>query len=297
MTPLRKRMLEELQRRNYAQVTIDHYIQIVEDFARYFGRRPDQLGARQLREYQVHLFRDRKLSSRTVRQHVAALRFFFVKMLNRPYMIEHIPFPKETRRLPEILTPEEVTRLIDAASNLFHRAMLMILYGTGMRRIELARLKVRDIDSQRMVIRIRQGKGGRDRDVPLSEKLLETLREYWHWMKPKTFLFPGMVDNWRADVPLSPKVIWLACREAATRAGLQKKISPHCLRHSYATHLLDAGADLYTIQRLLGHADLRHTLVYLQLSERHLRAAPIPIDALTLSDPSQVKRSRKLIKK
>ena len=197
---------------------------------------------------------------------MAALRFFFVKMLRRPYMIEHIPFPKETRRLPEILTPEEVARLIEAASNLFHRAMLMTLYATGMRRIELARLKVRDIDSQRMVIRIRQGKGGRDRDVPLSEKLLETLREYWRWMKPKTYLFPGMVDNRRADVPLSPKVIWIACREAATRSGVQKKISPHCLRHSYATHLLDAGADLYTTQRLLGHADLRHTLVYLQLS-------------------------------
>jgi site-specific recombinase XerD len=116
-------------------------------------------------------------------------------------------------------------------------------------------------------------------------------------MKPKTYLFPGTVNNWRADVPLTSKVVWFACRDAATRAGLQKKVSPHCLRHSYATHLLDAGADLYTIQRLLGHADLRHTLVYLQLSERHLRAAPIPIDALTLSDLSQVKRSRKLIKK
>jgi len=297
MTPLRKRMLEELQRRNYSQLTIDHYIQVVEDFARYFGQRPDQLGARDLREYQVHLFRDRKLSSRTVRQYVAALRFFFVKMLKRPYMIEHIPFPKETRRLPEILTPEEVVRLIEAASNLMHRAMLMTLYGTGVRRNELIRLKVRDIDSQRMVIHIRQGKGSRDRDMPLSEKLLETLREYWRWMKPKTYLFPGMVNGWRADVPLTSKVVWDACREAATRAGLQKKVAPHCLRHSYATHLLDAGADLYTIQRLLGHADLRHTLVYLQLSERHLRAAPIPIDALTLSDPSQVKRSRRLIKK
>jgi integrase/recombinase XerD len=297
MTPLRKRMLEELQRRNYSQLTIDHYIQVVEDFAKHFGQRPDQLGARHLREYQVHLFRDRKLSSRTVRQYVAALRFFFVKMLKRPYMIEHIPFPKETRRLPEILTPEEVVRLIDASRNLMHRAMLMTLYGTGMRRNELIRLKVRDIDSQRMVIHIRQGKGSRDRDVPLSEKLLETLREYWRWMKPKTYLFPGTVNNWRADVPLTSKVVWDACREAAARAGLQKKVAPHCLRHSYATHLLDAGVDLYTIQRLLGHADLRHTLVYLQLSERHLRAAPIPIDALTLSDPSQVRRSRKLIKK
>src|SRR5215471_9022838 len=297
MTPLRKRMLEELQRRNYAQVTIDHYIEIVEDFANHFRRRPDQLGATQLREYQVHLLRQRKLSPRTVRQYVAALRFFFVKMLKRRYMIEHIPFPKETRRLPEILTAEEVVRLIEAASNLMHRAMLMTLYGTGVRRNELIRLKVRDIDSQRMVIHIRQGKGSRDRDMPLSEKLLETLREYWRWMKPKTYLFPGMVNGWRADVPLTSKVVWDACREAATRAGLQKKVAPHCLRHSYATHLLDAGADLYTIQRLLGHADLRHTLVYLHLSERYLRAAPIPIDALSLSDPSQVKRSRRLIKK
>jgi integrase/recombinase XerD len=297
MTPLRKRMLEELQRRNYAQLTIDCYIQIVEDFSTHFGRRPDQLGAKHLREYQVYLFRERKLSRRTVSVRVSALRFFFVKMLKRPYMMEYLPFPKKTRTLPAILTPQEVTRLIDGASNLMHRAILMTLYATGIRRSELVRLRVADIDSQRMVVHIRQGKGGHDRDVPLSPKLLETLREYWRWMKPKIYLFPGTVNSWRADVPISSKLVWHACRQAADRAGLDKDVSPHRLRHSFATHLLDAGADLYTIQRLLGHADLRHTEVYLQLSERHLRAAPSPIDTLTLSDPSQVKRSRKLIKR
>jgi integrase/recombinase XerD len=297
MTPLRKRMLEELQRRNYAQLTIDCYIQIIEDFSKHFGQRPDRLGAKQLREYQVYLFRERKLSRRTVSVRVSALRFFFVKMLKRPYMIEYIPFPKKIRTLPAILTPQEVTRLIDGASNLMHRAILMTLYATGIRRSELVRLKVADIDSQRMVVHIRQGKGGHDRDVPLSPKLLQTLREYWRWMKPKIYLFPGTVNSWRADVPISSKLVWHACRQAAERAGLDKHVSPHRLRHSFATHLLDAGADLYTIQRLLGHADLRHTEVYLQLSERHLRVAPSPIEALTLSDPSQVKRSRKLIKK
>jgi integrase/recombinase XerD len=208
-----------------------------------------------------------------------------------------MPFPKKIRTLPAILTPQEVTRLIDGASNLMHRAMLMTLYATGIRRSELVRLKTADIDSQRMVVHIRQGKGGHDRDVPLSPKLLETLREYWRWMKPKTYLFPGTANGWRTDAPVSSKLVWHACRQAAERAGLDKHVSPHRLRHSFATHLLDAGADLYMIQRLLGHADLRHTEVYLQLSERHLRAAPSPIDALTLSDPSQVKRSRKLIKK
>jgi site-specific recombinase XerD len=180
--------------------------------------------------------------------------------------------PKRHRKLPEILGPDEVARLIDAASNLFHRTMLMTLYSTGMRRAELCRLKIADIDSKRMVIHIRHGKGDRDRNVPLSQKLLETLRVYWRWMKPKTYLFPGTVRNWRADVPVTPKAPWEACRQAAQQAGITKHVSPHTLRHSYATHLLEAGADLRTIQVLLGHAKLEHTLVYLHLSHKHLTA-------------------------
>jgi integrase/recombinase XerD len=228
---------------------------------------------------------------------VAALRFVFVKTLKRPYMLDHIPFPKEERRLPAILSQEDVTKLIEASGSLMHRAMLMTLYATGMRRTEAANLKVADIDSKRMVIHVRQGKGRRDRDIPLSSKLLEVLREYWRWMKPKTYLFPGTRNGWRADVPISPKMMWVACREAAVRAGLDPRISPHCLRHSYATHLLEAGTDIYTIQKLLGHADLKHTVVYLHLSRVHLHSAASPLDALEIEGASLARRSRRLIPK
>ena len=177
MTHLRKLMLDELQRRNYAQNTVRSYIHAIEDFARYFHRSPDRLGPKHIREYQVHLFRDCKLSPGTIEGRTAALRFLFVKTLRRPYLPDHIPFPKRQRRMPTVLSQEEVARVIDSAQNLMHRTMLMMLYATGLRRAELCHLKVSDIDSERMVIHVRQGKGGRDRDVLLSPKLLETLRE------------------------------------------------------------------------------------------------------------------------
>ena len=289
-------MLEELQRRNYAKNTIRSYIAAVEEFATYFGKRPDRLGREQIRQYQVHLFRDQKLAASTVEQRTAALRFLFVKTLRRPYLPDHIPFPKRQRRLPTVLSPEETARLIDSASNLMHRAMLMTLYSTGVRRAELCHLKVADIDSPRMVIHVQQGKGGRDRDVLLSPKLLETLREYWRWIRPKTYLFPGMVDNWRADVPITEKMVWGAVRKAAERAGITKRVSPHTLRHSFATHMLEAGADLRTIQVLLGHAKIADTTVYLHLSRRHLQAVGSPIEAIELSKPETAKLSRKRIK-
>jgi site-specific recombinase XerD len=170
----------------------------------------------------------------------------------------------------------------------------MTLYSTAIRRAELCRL---DVDSQRMMIRIRQGKGRRDREVPLSLKLLETLRVYWRWMKPATFLFPGTVKGRRADVPISPNIIWLACRDAARAAGITRHLSPHSLRHSCASHLLEAGADLRTIQVLLGHSRLEHTLVYLHLSPKHLQAVPNPLDTLEVSNLDCVPRSRRLKKK
>ena len=175
--------------------------------------------------------------------------------------------------------------------------MLMTAYSTGMRRIEVCRLKVEDVDSDRMIIHIREGKGRRDRDVPLSPKLLETLREYWRWMKPKTYLFQGTVNGSRADKPVTPKMLWEACREAAQRAGITKAVRPHLLRHSFATHLLEGGADLPTLQALLGHADLKPTSVYLHVSQRHIKAAGTPLDNAQLSSPDQVKRSRKLHKR
>ena len=293
MTRLRKMMLEELQRRNYAQTTVEAYTHALREFAQYFHRPPDQLGPEHIRQFQLYLLRDRKLAANTVKQRVAAVRFFFVRTLKRRYLREDIPYPKAPRRLPVVLSQEEVTRLIDAASNLSHRAMLMTLYSTGLRRAEMVRLKVSDIDSQRMVMRVHQGKGSKDRDVPLSPKLLETLREYWRWRKPRTYLFPGGAANHGKDVPLTPKAVWLACRKAAVQAEIQKPISPHTLRHSYATHLLEAGADLRTIQLLLGHADIKHTTVYLHLSQRHLHAVANPLDALAVSDPAQTRRSRR----
>jgi integrase/recombinase XerD len=297
VTQLRKRMLEELQRRNYSHRTAKTYVRIVREFAEYFHQSPDKLGPEQIRQYQAHLFQSKKLAPATVSQYVSALRFLFIKTLRRHFLAEHIPFPKSRKRLPTVLSPEEVARLIDSARNLFHRTLLMTLYSTAMRRAELCRLKVRDVDSQRMMIRIDQGKGGRDRDVPLSPKLLETLRVYWRWMQPSTFLFPGTVKGVRADVPITPNVVWLACRQAAQVAGISKRISPHCLRHSCASHLLEAGADLRTIQVLLGHSRLEHTLVYLHLSHKHLQAIPNPLDTLEVSSLDGVQRSRRLKKK
>lgn len=206
MTRLRKTMLDELRRRNYAQNTVRSYIKAIEDFARYFGKSPEHLGPQRIREYQVHLFRDRKLAPGTVEGRGAALRFLYVKTLRWPYLPDQISFPKRARRLPTVLSSEEVALLIDSAKNLMHRAILMTLYATGLRRAELCRLNVTDIDSERIVIHVLQGKGGRDRDVLLSPKLLATLREYWRWLKPKTWLFSGhgeQLESRRSNDPRS----------------------------------------------------------------------------------------------
>ena len=285
-------MLEELHRRNYAATTITYYVKNVEQFARYFKRSPDRLNPTHLRTYQAYLLRQRKLAPRTVKLHVCAIRFFFNKTLRRRYLLEDTPYPKIPCRLPQILSVDEVTRLIEAAHSLSHRTMLMVLYSTGMRNAELRHLQVADIDSRRMLIHIQQGKGGRDRYVPLSTTLLATLRAYYRWMQPKTWLFPGTVAGWRADTPITPKVLWTACVVAAARAGLRRGVSPHLLRHSYATHLLESGADLRTIQLLLGHVSLRHTILYLHLSQRHLQAVANPLDALPVAAPDTVPRSR-----
>src|SRR5215472_3444619 len=290
-------MLEELERRNYAHRTAKTYLRIVRDFAQHFHRPPDQLGPEHIRQYQAYLFQSKKLSPASVSQYVSALRFLFVKTLRRHFLTEHIPFPKSPRRLPVVLSLEEVTRLINSAGNLFHRTLLMTLYSTALRRAELCRLKVTDIDSQRMMIRVTQGKGRRDREVPLSRKLLETLRVYWRWMRPKTYLFPGTVKGIRADVPITPNIVWLACRQAAQAAGIDKPVHPHSLRHSCASHLLEAGADLRTLQLLLGHSRLEHTLVYLHLSRKHLQAVTNPLDSLEISSSDRVRRSRRLEKK
>jgi integrase/recombinase XerD len=284
VTHLRQIMLEELRRRNYAESTIRTYIRSVEHFSRYFHRPPDQLGPEHIRQYQAALFTKLKFSPNTVTLRLAALRFFYIQVLKRGWSIAETPYPKKVFHLPEILSQEQVARLIDAAEFPFHRILLMTLYATGARREEVAHLKLSDIDSQRMVVHIRGGKGRKDRDVMLSPKLLDALRVYWRGLrrKPTDWLFPG--NRWHtASYPVTTKVLWTACQRAAQRAGLEHKhIHPHTLRHCFATHLLEAGADLRTIQMLLGHRDLEETTIYLHLSRRHLSATSSPLDALPI---------------
>ena len=284
MTHLRKLTLDEIARRNYTEGTTRAYLRIIEDLARYFHRSPDQLGPEQLREYTAHLFRDRKLSDNSVNQIVGALRFFFRKVLKCPWASDEIPYPKKKIHLPVIWSPEEVTSLIDAAPIPFYRTILMTLYGTGVRRAECAALKLTDIDSARMVVHVQEGKGGKDRDIVLSPNLYQELRARYRRLtrKPAVWLFPG--GRWHtADYPISDKVVWHACRESSKRAGVNKPLHPHTLRHCFATHLLEAGADLRTIQLLLGHSDLRETMIYIHLSKRHMGATASPLDALSLA--------------
>jgi site-specific recombinase XerD len=276
-------MLDELERRNYTQSTRRAYLRGVADFARHFHRSPDQLGLEHVRDYQVELFRVRKLTPATVSVHVAALRFLFVQVLKRPWTVEDMPYPKHPQKLPLVLTKEEVARMIDAANTPLHRIILMTLYATGLRRFELTQLKVTDIDTARMVIHVRGGKGRKDRNVMLSPKLLEALRQYWRSLqhKPKEWLFPGGGRSHNnLDQPMTDKVVWYAVQQTAKRAGIDKAVHPHTLRHSFATHLLEAGVDLRTIQLLLGHGDLKATTVYLHLSERHLQNISSPLETL-----------------
>ena len=284
MTRLRQQMLDELERRNYSANTVRVYIRTVENFAHYFKRRPDRLGPEHIRQYQAHLFRERKLAANTVGQRVAALRFFYIKTLGQEWNLDRAPYPKRPRRLPNILSPQEVTRLIDAADNPFHRLIVMTLYATGVRRTELTQLQIHDIDSARMVVHVRDGKGGKDRDVMLSEQLLVALREHVRRLrrKPEQWLFPG--GKWpNSDDPISGGTVWNACHYAAERAGIDKSVHPHILRHCFATHLLEAGADLRTIQMLLGHRDLEEAARYLHLSARRLSDVASPLDSLELA--------------
>src|ERR1700740_2761289 len=216
-------MLDELQRRNYAETTISSYIRIVEDFSRRFQRPPDRLGPQQIREYQAELFKKRKLAASTVTVYLAALRFFYAKTLKKGWSAAETPYPKRAEHVPAILSQEEVARLIDAADNSFHRTLLMTLYATGVRRAELTHLKISDVDSQRMVIHVQGGKGRKDRDVMLSPNLLEALRAHWRGLRrnPGTWLFPG--NRWHTGKnPIDTKVAWQACQQAAKRASITK---------------------------------------------------------------------------
>ena len=279
MTPLRKRMFDELQLRNYADNTIERYLDAVQKFAEFFGKSPQRLGPEQVRKFLLHLVQQRKLAPSTVEIHRAALKFLYVKTLHRAWFDESIPRARKRQRLPAILSAEEVTRILDHTTNIKHWVMIATFYATGLRCNELRNLKISDIDSQRMVIHVREAKGGVPRDIALSPALLERLRVYWRRSKPKEWLFPSKM---RPQQMMERKSIRFACHVAARRAGIDKPVTPHVFRHSFATHMLEAGADLRTIQILLGHADIQTTARYLRVSTRRLQAAPSPFDALTL---------------
>jgi integrase/recombinase XerD len=283
MTPLRQRFTEDLQRRNYAARTISCYVAHVAAFARHFRRSPDQLGSAHLRAYQLHLLQRRVCWSQ-YNQAVCALRFFYSNILQRPGLVVMLPYGKKPKSLPCVLSLDEVRRLFDAVADCRQRLLLQTTYAAGLRVSEVVRLRCCDIDSQRMVLHIHNAKGAKDRLVPLSAALLSLLRDYYRRYRPSDWLFPGS----RAGQHLSIGQAQRICRQAVWVAGLSKKASLHTLRHSYATHLLEAGTDLATLQRLLGHNQLSTTLRYVHLSQLHLQRAGSPLDTLLgLSTPKE----------
>jgi integrase/recombinase XerD len=255
VTQLRKMTLEELERRNYSQATAQTYIDAIRRFAAHFHRSPDLLGPLEIREYQLHLYQ-RKLHPQTIRVHTSALRFFYRKVLRQRLSADDLPLPKLLRRqIPIVLSPDEVTRMIDGTPNLRHRTILMTLYSTGMRRSELCHLRPEDIDKERMIVRIRQGKGGKDREVPLSPKLLEQLRTYYRSVKVRNgWMFPSLQTR-RSDQPITQKAVWHACREATRRAGITKAVHPHTLRHYAASRTMPRVDMPAVIQRPLSCGD------------------------------------------
>ena len=279
MTPLRQRMKDDLRLRNYSDRTIKAYLRCVSNFALHFGKSPDELGPGHIREYQLHLVNQKQCSWAVFNQTVCALRFFYNTTLGCKEMIEEIPYPRFEKRLPVVLSQSEVSALLQALKNLKHRALLTTIYATGLRVSEVTNLMVNDIDSSRMIIQVRRGKGRKDRFVMLSPKLLTLLREYWKAYHPRHWLFPGR-DPSR---PIDNATAYRVCQRAAVAAKLSKSISPHTLRHSFATHLLEAGTDLRTIQLLLGHRNLKTTAVYLHVSTVALRSTVSPLDLLGTS--------------
>lgn len=276
MTPLRQRMLEEMRLRNFSPHTERAYVRAVAGIAEHYGESPDRLDREQVRRYLVHLVEEKQVSWGTYNIQLCALRFFYHQTLGQEGLLASIRCPKEQKKLPVVLSQEEVQRVLAQPRNLKHRTMLTLAYATGLRASEVLALKVGDIDSERGVIHVRQGKGKKDRCVPLSPLLLERLREYWRAVRPGDWLFPGA----KPGQPLSDTALSRVCQRVRLELQLKKPLGPHVLRHSYATHLLEAGADLRTIQLLLGHRNLKTTAKYTHVSAARLRETPSPLDLL-----------------
>ena len=276
MSPLRRRMIEDMTIRQFAPKTQHDYLQRVKNFAAFLGRSPDTASFEDVRRYQLHLTMS-GIGVPTVNQTVSTLRFFFKVTLGRSDIVNHTQFVREPRKLPVVLSPEEVGRLLDAAPGLKYKAALSVAYGAGLRVSEVVALKVSDIDSKRMVIRIEQGKGRKDRYAMLSPYLLELLRAWWKVARPQGWLFPG-----RDRVnPLTTRQLNRACHAAAQIAGLDKIVSLHTLRHSFATHLLEQNIDIRVIQVLLGHAKLDTTALYTRVATKTIREVMSPLDHIT----------------
>lgn len=274
MTALRRRMIEDLRIRNFSPHTEQAYVRYIARFARHFGCPPDRLGPQHIREFQVYLATEKKVSYGVMSQFVAALRFFYGVTMGKEWIIKKIPYPKPQRVLPIILSREKVLQFLDSIPNIKHRAILTTCYAGGLRVSEVTRLRNRHIDSSRMTVRIQQGKGKKDRLVPLSETLLQLLREYWRIVRPPDWLFPGRC----ADRPITTRSVQRVFARAREAARIDSKATVHTLRHSFATHLLEAGTNVRTIQLLLGHSSLRTTAAYIHVSTQGLLETTSPLD-------------------
>lgn len=276
MTPLRQSMIEDMSIRALADSTQDAYVRQVAHFAQYFKKSPAVLGPEEIRTYQLHLIKEREVSTSLHVQVVAALRFLYGTTLSKPWTVEAIPYPKRPQKLPVILSQEEVARFLGAVTSLKHRTLLSTIYASGLRVGEATHLKVQDIDSQREIIHVQQGKGNKDRIVMLSPCLLRMLREFWKHHRSRPWLFPGRSN----DKPLSADAVRRVCHKVCQGLGFYKKVTPHSLRHAFATHLHEQGTDLRTIQVLLGHRSLRTTSRYTHVSRERLKAISSPLDTL-----------------
>ena len=277
MGELRDQMDGDLQLKGYRPVTRYNYLRCVRSFAAHYGRSPAVLGEAEVRAFLLHLIRQQHAKPATVRMYVAALKFLYAITLRRPEVVAHIPWPQVPEKLPDILTPAEIIQLFVAVRCLKHRVVLMLAYGAGLRISEVCSLQVSDIDSQRMVIHVRNGKGGKDRYVMLGARLLRLLREYWRLTQPQgSFLFPGS----KGAPHMQPSTVQRMLQTVVAACGFSKRITPHTLRHCFATHLLEAGTDIRMIQQRLGHASIRTTVRYTQVSTRQIGQTRSPLDQL-----------------